>query len=226
MKRGFYKVVVLACITLSFIGCSQNKKLSGYDLVMEGLSQLKEHKTGELIATYTDTPTNKNLEGFEDNIEGKITLSYQKEKTTIFFEYSNIEKYKDQLSETKIKSTEEGMFISTEDENWIDYGDYTGQKSNKDNAEEFLNNIIQMIEINYDETQIEKMEIIGEEDNTVCKLIVSKDALPENRMELTYTYWLDQNTDIRKVKINQVDIMTEGGDTDVITTEFYFEMMD
>lgn len=77
-----------------------------------------------------------------------------------------------------------------------------------------------MIGLNYKETDIERISLSEENSFKIYTITISEKNLSSGIKKLNYTYWLHKDNSLSRILINQEGIMSQWGNSDVIKTVY------
>ena len=222
-NKKIISIFVLSfAILLGLSGCSRDYT-KDIELLVDASHRTAQIQKGEYEIIYKTIPQEGNIEFMQSQRETEISLDFTRSEDDVFYEYTLVNSYEDDVTENHFVKNEDGKFLISDDQEL--------PVNETDGENDYVFDLLLEFLVDFTEEDVEK--ISRKNDSGYKRYTVTFNENYLERMkeikssgveEVERIYWIDDNEYISKAVINYKETMEYDESNDIILSERQIEI--
>lgn len=222
-NKKIISIFVLSfAILLGLSGCSRDYT-KDIELLVDASHRTAQIQKGEYEIIYKTIPQEGNIEFMQSQRETEISLDFTRSEDDVFYEYTIVNSYEDDVTENHFVKNEDGKFLISDDQEL--------PVNETDGENDYVFDLLLEFLVDFTEEDVEK--ISRKNDSGYKRYTVTFNENYLERMkeikssgveEVERIYWIDDNEYISKAVINYKETMEYDESNDIILSERQIEI--
>lgn len=222
-NKKIISIFVLSfAIMLGLSGCSRDYT-KDIELLVDASHRTAQIQKGEYEIIYKTIPQEGNIEFMQSQRETEISLDFTRSEDDVFYEYTIVNSYEDDVTENHFVKNEDGKFLISDDQEL--------PVNETDGENDYVFDLLLEFLVDFTEEDVEK--ISRKNDSGYKRYTVTFNENYLERMkeikssgveEVERIYWIDDNEYISKAVINYKETMEFDESNDIILSERQIEI--